>query len=173
MKQDEDITTPDPRQVLDDIAAREAQTANGDTAKTATDGTGNADDTAEAFLSIIRGQAEEGEKGNVSELSLAKVLGGEILNTKLLRHQIGVIMIVFIFVIIYISNRYSCQQNQIKIEDLTKELQDAKYRALSSNSELTEQSRESKVLEKLRSNKDSTLHMPTQPPYIIKIPTNN
>ena len=82
-------------------------------------------------------------------------------------------MIAFVFTIIYISNRYSCQQSLIKIDKLNKELQDAKYRALSSNSELTEQSRESKVLEKLRNNKDSVLHIPTQPPYIITIPTND
>ncbi len=202
MKQNEDNTKPDPRQILNDIAAREAEAAAGDTVKTAKgsggdDGTdrtepaqkgdGNAKDTqkqaaakgnggngtADSFLSIIRGQAEENETGNVSDMSLAKVIGGDILKAKFIRRQMGVIMIAFVFTIIYISNRYSCQQSLIKIDKLNKELQDAKYRALSSNSELTEQSRESKVLEKLRSNKDSVLHIPTQPPYIITIPTND
>ena len=202
MKQNEDNTKPDPRQILNDIAAREAEAAAGDTVKTekgsgdddgtdrtepAQKGDGNAKDTqkqaaakgnggngtADSFLSIIRGQAEENETGNVSDMSLAKVIGGDILKAKFIRRQMGVIMIAFIFTIIYISNRYSCQQSLIKIDKLNKELQDAKYRALSSNSELTEQSRESKVLEKLRSNKDSVLHIPTQPPYIITIPTND
>ena len=202
MKQNEDNTKPDPRQILNDIAAREAEAAAGDTVKTekgsggddgtdrtepAQKGDGNAKDTqkqaaakgnggngtADSFLSIIRGQAEENETGNVSDLSLAKVIGGDILKAKFIRRQMGVIMIAFVFTIIYISNRYSCQQSLIKIDKLNKELQDAKYRALSSNSELTEQSRESKVLEKLRSNKDSVLHIPTQPPYIITIPTND
>lgn len=173
MKQDEGITTPDPREVLGDIATREAQTVADDAAKTAADGKGDTGNTAEAFLSIIKGQAEEGEKGNISDLNLAKILGGDILNTKFLRQQIGVIVVVFLFIIIYISNRYSCQQNLIKIDKLNKELQDAKYRALSSNSELTEQCRESKVLEKLRDSNDSTLHVSTQPPYIINIPTSN
>lgn len=186
MKQNEDNTKPDPRQILNDIAAREAEAAAGDTVKTAkgsggdggTDRTepaqkGDGNGTADSFLSIIRGQAEENETGNVSDLSLAKVIGGDILKAKFIRRQMGVIMIAFVFTIIYISNRYSCQQSLIKIDKLNKELQDAKYRALSSNSELTEQSRESKVLEKLRSNKDSVLHIPTQPPYIITIPTND
>ena len=201
MKQNEDNTKPDPRQILNDIAAREAEAAAGDTVKTEKgsggDGTdrkepaqkddGNAKDTqkqaaakgnggngtADSFLSIIRGQAEENETGNVSDMSLAKVIGGDILKAKFIRRQMGVIMIAFVFTIIYISNRYSCQQSLIKIDKLNKELQDAKYRALSSNSELTEQSRESKVLEKLRNNKDSVLHIPTQPPYIITIPTND
>lgn len=202
MKQNEDNTKPDPRQILNDIATREAEAAAGDTVKTekgsgdddgtdrtepAQKGDGNAKDTqkqaaakgnggngtADSFLSIIRGQTEENETGNVSDMSLAKVIGGDILKAKFIRRQMGVIMIAFVFTIIYISNRYSCQQSLIKIDKLNKELQDAKYRALSSNSELTEQSRESKVLEKLRNNKDSVLHIPTQPPYIITIPTND
>ena len=51
-----------------------------------------------------------------------------------------------------------------------KELKDAKYKALSSDSKLTEESRQSNVLEMLKNNKDSTLKMPTQPPYIITVP---
>jgi cell division protein FtsL len=180
MKQEEENITPDPRQVLTDIAEREAKAAANDTKadKAADSAEGTTDKTvedgsAESFLSVIKGHAEEGEKANVADLNLAKILGGDILNTTFIRRQIGVILIIFVFILIYISNRYSCQQNLIKIDQLTKDLQDAKYRALSSNSELTEQSRESKVLEKLKSNKDSVLHIPTQPPYIINVPTNN
>lgn len=43
----------------------------------------------------------------------------------------------------------------------------AKYKALSSSSTLTERYRESRVLELLRQNKDSLLHIAEQPPYII------
>lgn len=73
---------------------------------------------------------------------------------------------------IYISNRYSCQQYLIQIDNLDKELKDAKYKALSSTSLLTEMSRESRVLEQLRVSKDSTLHISKQPPYIINVPEN-
>lgn len=100
------------------------------------------------------------------------MLGGDILNTQFLRRQIWVIVIASLFVIVYISNRYKCQQNLIKIDKLTNELEDAKYRALSSSSDLTQQTRESKVLERLHNDKDSTLHIATQPPYIITIPNN-
>lgn len=65
-----------------------------------------------------------------------------------------------------------CKKSLIEIDRLKKELQDAKYKALSSSSQITEKSRESKVLEELRANKDSLLHMSTQPPYIINIPEN-
>ena len=80
------------------------------------------------------------------------------------------IEIISLFMVIYIANRYSCQQDIIEIDALQKELKDAKYKALSSDSKLTEESRQSNVLEMLKNNKDSTLKMPTQPPYIITVP---
>ncbi len=88
----------------------------------------------------------------------------------MLRRQIGIILIIVAFVIVYISNRYSCQQNLLEIDKLNKELLDAKYKALSSSSMLTEKCRESHVLEMLRNNKDSVLHIADQPPYIINVP---
>ena len=88
----------------------------------------------------------------------------------MIRQQIGLILLIVFFTIIYISNRYSCDKNLIEIDRLNKELQDAKFKALSSSSELTERCRESNVLQMLKNNKDSTLKIPSQPPYIINIP---
>ena len=129
-----------------------------------------ASDGAPSLRTIIRQQAIEDELPLSKNLTLKKVLGGDILNTQFLRRQIWVIVIASLFVIVYISNRYKCQQNLI--DKLTNELEDAKYRALSSSSDLTQQTRESKVLERLHNDKDSTLHIATQPPYIITIPNN-
>ena len=53
---------------------------------------------------------------------------------------------------------------------LNSELSDTKYRALSSSSQLTEKSRESHVLEILKTNKDSVLKMALRPPFIINVP---
>jgi hypothetical protein len=57
----------------------------------------------------------------------------------------------------------------IAIDKMEEELLDAKYKALSSSSTLTEKCRESHVLDALKNNKDSLLHIADQPPYIIKI----
>ena len=86
-----------------------------------------------------------------------------------MRRQIWLFLLITFFVIIYISNRYSCQQNLIEIDKLQKELKDAKYKALSSSSQLTEKTRESRVLELLQVNKDSVLKIPSQPPYVIQV----
>lgn len=127
-------------------------------------------DSAPSLRTIIRQQVIEDELPLTKNVTLGKILGGEMLNTQFLRQQIWVIVLITLFIIVYISNRYKCQQNLIKIDNLQSELEDAKYRALSSSSDLMQQTRESKVLERLHNDKDSTLHIPTQPPYIITIP---
>ena len=70
----------------------------------------------------------------------------------------------------YIANRYRIQKNLLEIDRLNTMLQDAKYKALSSSSQLTEKSRESHVLDMLKNNKDSVLKIPSQPPYIVNVP---
>ena len=127
---------------------------------------------APSLRTIIRQQTVNDDLPLSKNITLRKVLGGDILNTQFLRRQIWVIVIATLFIIVYISNRYKCQQNLIKIDKLTNELEDAKYRALSSSSDLTQQTRESKVLERLHNDKDSTLHIAMQPPYIINVPNN-
>lgn len=121
---------------------------------------------------VIREQATEEDALPSAGDTLRKILGGDFLTTEIIRRQIGVIIITAIFVMVYISNRYNCQQDLIEIDRLKTELKDAKYKALASSSELTEMCRESNVLNMLKNNKDSVLKIPTQPPYIITVPEN-
>ena len=118
----------------------------------------------------IAQQAIEEEAPLSSNFTLRKILGGDILTAHIIRRQIWLLILVVFFIIIYISNRYSIQKDLIEIDQLQKELQDAKYKALSSSSQITEKSRESNVLDMLKNNKDSILHIATQPPYIINVP---
>ncbi|MBR3122599.1 MAG: hypothetical protein IKN21_00660 [Prevotella sp.] len=132
---------------------------------------GNQEVTEESpsLKEVIREQATEDEAPLSKTFTLKKILGGDILTTQAVRRQIWLFLLITFFVIIYISNRYSCQQDLITIDRLQKELKDAKHKALSSSSQLTEKSRESRVLEVLQSNKDSVLKIPTQPPFVIRI----
>ncbi len=132
--------------------------------------TGSDEDRGQTLSEVINEQAKEGEEPQSTTFTLRKILGGDILNTAIIRKQIWLLLLIACFVIIYITNRYSCQQDLIEIDKLTRELQDAKYRALSTSSQLTEMGRESHVLEVLSQNKDSVLHIPMQPPYIINVP---
>lgn len=118
----------------------------------------------------IEDQAREDELPLASNFTLKKILGGDIFSAHFLRNNIGLIVLIVFFIIIYISNRYSVQKDLIEIDRLQTELSDAKYRALSSSSQLTERSRESHVLEILKTNKDSILKIPSRPPFIINVP---
>ena len=118
---------------------------------------------------VIKENAREDEQPLSRNFTLTKILGGDILSTEAIRSQIWLILLIVAFTVVYVANRYSCQKKLIEINRLNKELQNAKYKALSISSELTEMSRESNVLSNLNNNNDSTLKISSQPPYIIKI----
>ena len=102
---------------------------------------------------VIEEQAIEDEAPLSSKFSLRKVLGGDLLNTGVIRRQIWLFLLIGFFCLLYIANRYSCQKDIIEIDKLQTELSDAKYKALSSSSQLTEKSRMSNVIELLKNNK--------------------
>lgn len=146
---------------------------NNDNTNTNNDSNNDTDNEREegkSLADVIRERANEVERRPLGSLTLKSIVGGDILATTAVRKQIGVIMLIVLFMLVYISDRYSCQQSLIQIDKLNEELNDAKAKALSSSSKLTEKSRESRVLEMLQACKDSTLHISTQPPYIINIP---
>ena len=124
----------------------------------------------EKIKAAIEEQAREDEQPQSSSFTLRKILGGDILSARLLRNNIWLIITIVFFTIVYISNRYSVQKYLIDIDKLRNELDDAKYRALSSSSQLTEKTRESHILEILKTRKDSVLKMSDRPPYIIDLP---
>ncbi|MBO4658957.1 MAG: hypothetical protein J5637_04990 [Prevotella sp.] len=126
--------------------------------------------THPSLKEVIKEKAREDEQPFSSTFSLRTILGGDILNTQAIRKQIWLFLLITIFAVLYISNRYSCQKQQIEIDRLTKELKTSKYKTLSLSSILTERCRESHVVEMLRANNDSTIHPADQPPYIIMTP---
>jgi hypothetical protein len=175
-------STADAKQELKDAPKEEPKVGTKDTPKeeskkktkeepqdTPTDEESEEKAEFQTFKEALNEQAREDEEPMSNNFTLRKILGGDILSAKMMRSQIWLIIIIVLFVIVYISNRYSVQKNLLEIDNLNKELQDVKYKALSSSSQLTEKSRESHVLELLKQNNDSTLKMPEQPPFIIEV----
>lgn len=149
---------------------RKKNNANNDSNNDTDNDTDDKREEGKSLADVIRERANEVERRPLGSLTLKSIVGGDILATTAVRKQIGIIMLIVLFMLVYISDRYSCQQSLIQIDKLNEELNDAKAKALSSGSKLTEKSRESRVLEMLQACKDSTLHISTQPPYIINIP---
>ena len=124
---------------------------------------------AKKTIQKIKDTAKEEDPKLSSAVTLRSILGGDFLTAEMVRHQIWLIVLIVLFTIVYVAFRYQCQQDMIAIDKMEKELLDAKYKALSSSSTLTEKCRESHVLDALKNNKDSLLHIADQPPYIIYI----
>lgn len=141
-----------------------------DTRDTASERQEKPEKEVKALREALQEQAREDEEPLSANFTLRKILGGDILTARLIRSQIWLVVIIVGFLIVYISNRYSVQQDLLEIDSLNKELKSAKYRALSSSSMLTEKCRESHVLRQLQDSKDSILKIPNQPPYIINVP---
>lgn len=162
----EDILTDGEKQSAEDAIPTDAADKEKDVQKTDSDKA----EAREELKRIVQEIAREDERPMSANFTLRKILGGEFLTARLLRQQIGIILLIMGFVIVYIANRYSCDKQRIKISRLNKELEEAKFRAMTTASELTKISRESNVLQMLQNNKDSVLHIPSQPPYIINVP---
>ena len=121
-------------------------------------------------LKKIKETVREEDPRPSSQLNLRTILGGDLLTTEMVRSQIWLFVLIVAFSTLYVAFRYQCQQDMLTIDRMENELKDAKFKALSSSSTLTEKCRESHVLDILKQNKDSLLHQADQPPYIIEVP---
>ena len=129
-----------------------------------------AERVAEAIRQAIEEQAREDENPHSTNYTLRQIIGGEMLQTGVMRKNVGLMAVVGLFLFVSVTNRYSVQEKLKEINRLEAKLKDAKYRALSTGSKYTEKTRLSFVLQALRNSKDSVLKIPDQPPYKIQVP---
>lgn len=118
----------------------------------------------------IKETANEEDPRPSQQVNLRTILGGDILTAKMVRSQIWLFLLIVAFTTVYVAFRYQCQQDMQAIDKLETELKDARNKAITASSTLTEKCRESHVLEILKQNKDTLLHIADKPPYIIQIP---
>lgn len=129
-----------------------------------------AERVAEAIRQAIEEQAREDENPHSTNYTLRQIIGGEMLQTGVMRKNVGLMAVVGLFLFVSVTNRYSVQEKLKEINRLEAKLKDAKYRALSTGSKYTEKTRLSFVLQALHNSKDSILKIPDQPPYKIQVP---
>ncbi len=126
-------------------------------------------DREEQLNLILRGENNEQKDTLGSGMNLRSIMGGDFLTHPFFRRQIKLFILIIVYTIFYIGNRYTVQQQLIEIDKLEKKLVDIKYNALTRSSELTEMSRQSRIEEFIRSY-DSELETATNPPFLIKEP---
>ena len=116
---------------------------------------------------VIRREAKE-EQDTSSPFSISKTLGGVII-ARAFQRQIWLVLLVCAFLLIYINNRYLCQNKLAEIDKVEAKMVEARYKATVCTSILTEKSRESNIMKMLRAYGDTTLTIPNEPPYLIRI----
>lgn len=99
--------------------------------------------------------------------SIMYVVGGTILTEDFFLKNTRFMLVIFVIIVLYISNRYSCISEMAEIESLRKELKDAKFESLTISSSLTAMSRQVQVESLLKKN-GIDLIIPTDPVYKIK-----
>lgn len=92
---------------------------------------------------------------------------GDMLLSPLLQRHLGLFLLAFVLIVVYIANRYAFQREQVYIKELREELNDRKYEALARSSELMEKSRESNI-QRFIKEQGSELQIPTKAPVVIK-----
>lgn len=116
---------------------------------------------------VIAREAKE-EQDTTSPFSISRTLGGVII-ARAVQRQIGLVLLVCAFLIIYISNRYLCQKKVVEIAKTERQMHDMHNKAVACTSTLTEKSRESYIMQLLSSYGDSTLTVPNEPPFLIRV----
>ena len=112
-------------------------------------------------------QKKEKKSASPKHMSIKSILGGDILANDFFKRQTSLLILIMVLTILYINNRYECQQEMIEIDRLKKELTDIKYDALTRSSELMEKSRQSRIEEYI-STEESHLETSTNRPYLIR-----
>ena len=120
------------------------------------------------ILNALVNEEDDSEKKDMEHLK--DVLQALSINGLWFKKQLGVLALILLGIIIYISNRYQAQTEMIEEDKLHEELQDWKYRSMTRNSELTLRCRQSQLEELMKAIGDSTLCSSNDPIYEL---TNN
>ena len=110
---------------------------------------------------------EEEDEDSLGEISLKSIIGGDILQSRFMLHQVVFFMFLVVLAIIYTGNRYASQQDTLLIDSLKVELQEERNKVLTIESDLLNASRQSEIIKLLKVNGDSLLLNPAKPSFII------
>jgi len=120
------------------------------------------------ILNALVNEEDDSEKKDLNHMK--DVLQALSINGLWFRKQLGVLALILLGIIVYITNRYQAQNEMIEEDRLHEELQDWKYRSMTRNSELTFRCRQSQLEEQMKAMGDSTLSCSNDPVYEL---TNN
>ena len=99
-------------------------------------------------------------------LSMRTLAGGDIFGSRFFHRQIGYLLLLTLLAVIYVTNRYACQREEIEREELCDILSDRQFKAFTAQSELTEYSMQSNIEANLA---DTTLQANVRPRLLLPV----
>lgn len=99
--------------------------------------------------------------------SFVHIFGGTILTEEFFIRNMRFILVLLIIIFVFISHRYTVLQRMSEIENLQRELKDAKYEALTISSQLTKASRQTEI-ERMVEQYGLELQVSSEPVYRIQ-----
>ena len=109
----------------------------------------------------------EGESDAAEGRNLREVVKSMNIDGRWFLNQIPLFLLILLGILLMVTNRYQAQQEMIQKEQLLKDVEDWRYRALTRSSELTTATRQSQIEERLKQMGDSTLVPSKEPPFTI------
>ena len=112
--------------------------------------------------------AESEEFNDLTNTSLRDIFDGKIFTKSYFLKQIWLIFLITCLVFLYMDNRMECERQVAVINDLNKQLIDAKYTSMVVESDLLSISRQSQIEELIKA-QQIELEELQFPPYKIKL----
>lgn len=170
-KKEKKPTLPSDVQALADraVAAAEeekAEAGNGAKGAKAKKSKAADDNSADSKARKAFRELTDDEDGQRINVSLRTILGGDILGGQWFRKQFWYIVMVVVMCIIYVSNRYYCQQEMIEGTKLSDTLKDRHIKVLTAESKYKEMTRRSKVEAQLY---DTAIQLPKGDIYVLPV----
>lgn len=119
------------------------------------------------FKKLINNIKGSEDFSDIKSSSLRDILNGNILTKKFIQKQYGLLIMIAVLAFVYVDNRYYCETQLKKENQLRKELKELKYESLTISAELMQISRRSNVL-KMVNDKGLKLIEATEPPLKIE-----
>ena len=98
------------------------------------------------FQKVINNIKGSEDFSDIKSSNVRDILNGNILTKKFIQKQYGLLIMLAVLAFVYVDNRYYCETQMAKENQLKKELKDLKYESLTISAELMQISRRSNVL---------------------------
>ena len=117
-------------------------------------------------LKELTSEEDDSDTEDHKSVTLGTLLGGDILAGKWFRRNFFFLVMIVVMLVLYVGNRYRCQQEMIETKNLSDTLLDRKYKALVRSSQLKEKMRRAYIEDALA---DTTLETASTPAYNLKV----